>query len=651
MGKSSFFGEPVAYDVVDEGGEGSGFYEGPAYTQIDPVAIANSVAAAAASASAAASAQAAVAASAASAADSAADALASENAADASEAAAASSATAAAGSASTASTQATNAATSATNAGNSATAAAGSASSASTSATTAATQAGNASSSASAAATSASAASSSASAAATSATNAATSETNAATSASSAASSASTASTSASNAASSASAASGSASSASTSETNAGNSATAAAGSASSASTSASAATTQAGNAASSASAAATSASNAATSETNAAASEAAVASALSTKADKSTTVSAGGIATGGGDLSANRTITVPKSSSVQALAGTDDATAMTPVRVAEAISAAVGAAGVSSYNSRIGSVVTTAADIGAGSTMLNGSLTGTVASNALTINVKSAAGNTPASGAGAVLLPFRSSGAVVLRTVTSSLSIVIPSGTTIGTKAALNSPIYVYAIDNAGTPELAVSCRYFGASGIVTTVAVSGGGTATTMYSTTARTSKSFVCLGVMYSTQTTAGTWASTPTPIELYPFAFKRYSIRMGLSSNQSTSAATYSRVGLNVVNTDTDGCWDAANYRFVCREPGTYTFVGITASNSGGAAQHLLRMNGNQLSLTASASNLGGVSVSSVVDLVPGDYIELWQYTAAADAVYADFTAFSGALISR
>ena len=48
--------------------------------------------------------------------------------------------------------------------------------------------------------------------------------------------------------------------------------------------------------------------------------------------------VFAGGLATGGGDLSADRTITVTKSSQSQATAGTDDATAMTPLRVADAI-------------------------------------------------------------------------------------------------------------------------------------------------------------------------------------------------------------------------------------------------------------------------------------------------------------------------
>lgn len=63
-----------------------------------------------------------------------------------------------------------------------------------------------------------------------------------------------------------------------------------------------------------------------------------AIGAALGARALAATTLSGGGLATGGGDLSANRTITVPKSSNAQALAGADDTTAMTPVRVKEAI-------------------------------------------------------------------------------------------------------------------------------------------------------------------------------------------------------------------------------------------------------------------------------------------------------------------------
>ena len=55
--------------------------------------------------------------------------------------------------------------------------------------------------------------------------------------------------------------------------------------------------------------------------------------------------IAAAGLATGGGDLSANRTITVPAATQAQAQAGTDNATAMTPLRVAQAILAGAGLA------------------------------------------------------------------------------------------------------------------------------------------------------------------------------------------------------------------------------------------------------------------------------------------------------------------
>lgn len=51
-------------------------------------------------------------------------------------------------------------------------------------------------------------------------------------------------------------------------------------------------------------------------------------------------TISGAGLATGGGDLTASRTITVTKSTNAQAIAGADDTTAMTPLRTKEAIGA-----------------------------------------------------------------------------------------------------------------------------------------------------------------------------------------------------------------------------------------------------------------------------------------------------------------------
>jgi microcystin-dependent protein len=56
------------------------------------------------------------------------------------------------------------------------------------------------------------------------------------------------------------------------------------------------------------------------------------VLAAIGLKADKARTVAAAGLATGGGDLSADRTITVPKAAVADVAAGTDDAKAVTPV-------------------------------------------------------------------------------------------------------------------------------------------------------------------------------------------------------------------------------------------------------------------------------------------------------------------------------
>lgn len=55
----------------------------------------------------------------------------------------------------------------------------------------------------------------------------------------------------------------------------------------------------------------------------------------IAARAVKTITVTGGGLATGGGDLSANRTITVPKASAAEVTAGTDDTKAVTPLALA----------------------------------------------------------------------------------------------------------------------------------------------------------------------------------------------------------------------------------------------------------------------------------------------------------------------------
>lgn len=152
------------------------------------------------------------------------------------------------------------------------------------------------------------------------------------------------------------------------------------------------------------------------------------------------------------------------------------------------------------------------------------------VGSNALTISLKQADGSSDcASGAGACKIGFRSStastGGYNQRSVTSSLSITISSGSTLGHISGTAGYLYLYVIDNAGTVELAVSSYgHFDTGSLVTTTAEGGAGAADdgfTLYSTTARSNVPARLLGRIESTQATAGTWASGMSNVAMAPF----------------------------------------------------------------------------------------------------------------------------------
>jgi hypothetical protein len=81
----------------------------------------------------------------------------------------------------------------------------------------------------------------------------------------------------------------------------------------------------------------------------------------------RTVTVTGGGIATGGGDLTANRTVTVTEASKAQAQAGTASDVAMTPRRVTDAMNANLySGADASNLNFPIGSYLSVGVDNGA---------------------------------------------------------------------------------------------------------------------------------------------------------------------------------------------------------------------------------------------------------------------------------------------
>ena len=142
--------------------------------------------------------------------------------------------------------------------------------------------------------------------------------------------------------------------------------------------------------------------------------------------------------------------------------------------------------------------------------------ITATAAANALTVTLNP------------TTLDFRSatltSGTVVSRVISSAISVTVSSGSTLGTVSAVQSRIVVLALDNAGTVELAVVNIAGGndltETGVISTTAEGGSGaadSASTIYSTTARTSVAYRVVGYIESTQATAGTWATAPSTIQ--------------------------------------------------------------------------------------------------------------------------------------
>lgn len=148
-----------------------------------------------------------------------------------------------------------------------------------------------------------------------------------------------------------------------------------------------------------------------------------------------------------------------------------------------------------------------------------NCGLSSSVGSSALTISLKQADGSTdPSSGNSACKVAFPANdGSYNVRSSTAATSLVISSGSTLGHTSAKDAYIYVYALDNSGTIELAASSKLFDEGTLTSTTAEGGAGaadSATAIYSTTARTTKPIRLIGRLFSNQSTAGTWASNTT-----------------------------------------------------------------------------------------------------------------------------------------
>lgn len=170
------------------------------------------------------------------------------------------------------------------------------------------------------------------------------------------------------------------------------------------------------------------------------------------------------------------------------------------------------------------------------GLNLIGGSLVVTNSSGALTIAIKTLAGNDPSAGE-PVRVAFRdataATGTITSLNITAATSLVLSSGSTLGTANNTAFRVWIVGFNDGGTFRLgAINCTASNASStyplgqfpIASSTAEGGAGAADSagvFYTGTAVTSKPYTVLAyITYeSGLSTAGTWSSGPTRLHLF------------------------------------------------------------------------------------------------------------------------------------
>jgi len=197
---------------------------------------------------------------------------------------------------------------------------------------------------------------------------------------------------------------------------------------------------------------------------------------------------------------------------------------------------------GVTTATTRTQYIVDEDANSGQSWEVKNLTLVATVAASALTVAVKTKAGTDP-SATNPIVFKFRhvteGNGTYTLATLTAALSLVVSSGSTLGTLNGIAHRLYLgVALDGATlrlfiyNPHTASSTARtltgLNESNLYSSTAEGGVGGADSpgiLYSETAFTAVAIRVIGYIESTQATAGTWATTPSKIHILKLGDKR------------------------------------------------------------------------------------------------------------------------------
>lgn len=161
--------------------------------------------------------------------------------------------------------------------------------------------------------------------------------------------------------------------------------------------------------------------------------------------------------------------------------------------------------------------------------TNTNLGIVASVAANALTISIKGEDGNDPSS-TNVVKIPFADqAGNYDVLSITAATSLVVSSGSTLGTTNAVLARLWVVGFNDSGTFRLGIvntqtSTGVFALQPDLTYSSTAEGGagaadSAGVIYTSSAVTTKPMVILGYLEATEATAGTWATSPSKVVVW------------------------------------------------------------------------------------------------------------------------------------
>jgi hypothetical protein len=295
------------------------------------------------------------------------------------------------------------------------------------------------------------------------------------------------------------------------------------------------------------------------------------------------------------------------------------------------------GGAPVGAANTITPAMLTNAA-VAFGVGMLNGTLVASVAGNALTVAVKTLAGADP-SPADPVFLLFRdaSAGYAVIEQ-TAALSITTPSGATLGTVNGQANRIWVGVFNNAGAAVLGVYNSLSFQAGVPSNPSIlpwdetsAANGTGVTSGSTGAQlwytvstlSSQVFRILGYVESTQATAGTWATSPSKVQLFGPGVRRpgdSGSHANVSQNSLVNFSSTSFVALT-------GMVISISLAAPCNLVWVDSFGMVNVANNTNASLELSRGTTNNTNMIGAVATSGNVQGSSQIYTMPVNAYDL------------------------